>query len=124
MIEGSAVAAVIVAVMTFAGTVGTALVSRRGREAGAKVASDVAVLEGYDELTAHFRETVRDLNQKNAALQMMIEAMHEEIRVLRDDHAALWHALRNAGIDIPAGVTPPQRRSNFRTDEQEEGGSR
>jgi outer membrane murein-binding lipoprotein Lpp len=120
--DSAGAAAVVVAVMTFAGTVGTALVSRRGREAGAKVASDVAVLEGYDELTNHFRETVRDLNQKNAALQMMIEAMHEEIRVLRDDHAALWHALRNAGIDIPAGVSPPRTRTSFY--DQEEGESR
>jgi heme oxygenase len=114
--DSAGLAAVLVAAVTVVGTVGAAFLSKRGRELGAQAAADVAVLEGYDELTAHFRETVRDLNAKNAALQMMIEAMHEEIRDLRDDHAALWHSLRQAGIPIPDGVSPPRR--HFRPNQE------
>jgi len=105
----SGTVAILVAVVTAVGTIATAVLSQRAKRAGAKVAADAGVLEGYDELTAHFRLTVQDLNEKNAALEITVEHLHEEIRDLRDDHAVMWHALRAAGITIPPGVTAPRR---------------
>lgn len=85
----SGAVAVIVAAISLAGTGLAAYLSARAQRTSAKVQEKASVFEGYDELVAHLRARIVELETRETANEATCRKCERELRELREDHAAL-----------------------------------